>query len=111
MEKNWLTIRKTLAKQFISRAEAQGLKGKARDRAAIEFFVGASALAVAEHGGNSKAWGAVSSWAFLVSFRGYAEVEALARDPEPEAPKSPSLPVVKTIGQMEKDGEIPPAIS
>ena len=58
---------KELAKRFISRAKAQGMKGKARDRAAIEFFCGA--IAVDER---------YSLAAFLVAARGFEGVEELA---------------------------------
>lgn len=71
-----------LAKLFISRASSQGLKGKARDRAAIEFFVGAAAYASIAFGASSKEWSTTSAVAFLVSLRGYVEVEALAKPQE-----------------------------
>lgn len=61
-----------IAKSFISRAELQGLKGKKRDNAAMEFFCGAATVTEAnDHGG--------SVMAFLVAVKGYREVLELAK--------------------------------
>lgn len=93
-------VRKLLAQTFIKRAEERALKGRTRDKAAIEFYVGAAAYALAEHGEDSKEWNAAGLTAFLVASRGYAEVLDMAKE---EAPK------VKTLGEMEEAGEIPHA--
>lgn len=54
---------------------AQGFKGKARERAALEFCVGAAAAHA-----NRAGWPALSMLAFLCSVRGYSEVERFAID-------------------------------
>lgn len=74
-------VRREVCAQFVKRSAALGLKGKARDRAAIEFLVGAAAFAVARFGEKSPEWCALSSAAFMVSIRGYAELEHLANSP------------------------------
>lgn len=69
-----------LAKGFIARAEAQGMKGKARDRAAMEFFLGAaSALRFA--GRDEDAGHVILCAAMVLCSRGYSEVERWATLP------------------------------
>jgi hypothetical protein len=74
------TALRALAAQFVARAEAQGMKGAARDRAAIEFFCGAVAGQVAlqgEHDDTAQHWLRVT--ALLITTRGYSEVANIAR--------------------------------
>lgn len=54
---------KELAQKFIDRAAEQGMKGKARDRAALEFVCGAASV-------DERFLGL----AFLVSVRGYSHL-------------------------------------
>lgn len=59
-----------IAKAFIERSTTMGLKGKARDRAALEFAIGAAnALDIA----GIKDSGA-TFFAFMVATRGYGQV-------------------------------------
>jgi hypothetical protein len=67
-----------VAASFIARAKAQGMKGKARERAAIEFAVGAASAANEMHGQKSPEWSQLSGLAFLVAVRGYSEMERIA---------------------------------
>jgi hypothetical protein len=58
-----------LCQSFHARAEALGMKGKRRDDATMEFFVGASqALAIAEH---EHAPVVLRVTALLIAMRGY----------------------------------------
>lgn len=68
-----------LAQRFIERAEALGYKGKARDKAALDYFVGAATLAdlQANHA-LAQHLGTVS--ALIVSVRGYFGVRELAAE-------------------------------
>jgi hypothetical protein len=59
---------------FVARALEQGLKGKARDRAAVEFMTGAAAYAAAAHGTDSVQWRTMSIAAFMTASRGYAYI-------------------------------------
>jgi hypothetical protein len=67
-----------VAQSFIERAAAQGMKGKARDKAAVEFAVGAASAAFQMHGQESAEWSGLSALAFLVAVRGYEELERIA---------------------------------
>lgn len=67
-----------ICKVFVARAHNGEMKGKARDRAALEFIVGANAGAF--HAGNNDLCSHLQTIAFLVSVRGYSEVERLAKD-------------------------------
>lgn len=73
-------LQQQVAAHFIARAKAQDMKGKKRDIAAVEFVTGAAAAAIAMHGNASKEWSQLSSMAFIVSLRGYSEVEKFAVD-------------------------------
>lgn len=64
---------KELCQKFIERANAQGMKGKARDRAALEFVCGAATV-------NERFVGL----AFMISVRGYTELVEVATQPERE---------------------------
>ena len=69
-----------VAKHFVDRAKAQQLKGKARDRAAIEFVCGAAATAAVIHGDKSDEWSALSMLAFFVSLEGFKHLEQRAAE-------------------------------
>jgi hypothetical protein len=71
-------IVKKLAGQFVERSEALFYKGKRRDDAAVEFFLGAYvALNVT---GNSELANKVGlTTAALIAPRGYTAVEQLAK--------------------------------
>lgn len=72
---NGKALRATLCRVFIARVQAQGLKGKKRDAAAMEFVCGALAVLVEEHGEASKQAQYLTGLAFLVSVRGYSAIE------------------------------------
>lgn len=68
-----------VAQRFVDRATELGMKGKRRDAAALEYFVGATALAEAigdsllyEHLGRITA--------FIIAIHGYAGVQRLLED-------------------------------
>lgn len=64
-----------LAELFRQRMEAQGIKGKKRDNAAIEFMAGALAAAYAISGDDKDPnVQGIGTLAFLVSCRGSAEL-------------------------------------
>lgn len=65
-----LSVQAKVAQHFVARAEAQGLKGKAMDKAALEFAIGAAAAAEAFYGAESPEWQGMSLLAFLVSVQG-----------------------------------------
>jgi hypothetical protein len=69
-----------LAKQFVSRANSMGMKGRARDRAALEFYLGAAAISV----GNLQQQLLFS--ASMISVRGYAFVLEMAKVAPEENP-------------------------
>jgi hypothetical protein len=71
-------LSRQVAAHFVGRADAQGMKGRARDRAAVEFLTGAAAAAAVMHGDDSPEWRALSALAFLASCRGYSEVARIA---------------------------------
>lgn len=73
-------LQQKVAAHCVGRLNARGLKGKARDRAAIEFLTGAAAAAVSMHGDKSPEWSQLSMLAFFVSINGYREVEKVAED-------------------------------
>jgi hypothetical protein len=64
-----------LCRNFQSRAEAQGYKGKTRDKMLIEFFVGACS-ALEESDNRQAAAYALRFTALLFCTRGYSELEA-----------------------------------
>ena len=69
---------KTIATRFIERAAALELKGKKRDDAALDYFVGAAAGAeLAGDGKLAAQLGAVA--VMIVAIRGYIGVAELAR--------------------------------
>jgi hypothetical protein len=68
---------KIIAQRFIERAEALNLKGKKRDDAALDYFVGA--VAGAEMAGDTKLaehLGVIA--AMMISVRGYFAVREIA---------------------------------
>lgn len=70
---------KTIAERFVERSSALGLKGKKRDDAALDYFLGAAAGA--ELAGDVQMacqLGLVS--AMIISVRGYAGVVSLASE-------------------------------
>lgn len=71
-----MTMLKTLCKTFVQRAEHQGLKGKARDTAAIEFMVGAFAALEASKHPEANHVGTYTQLAICT--RGYSEVKRVA---------------------------------
>lgn len=74
---NRMNILNQLAKQFRDRATAQGLRGKAADKAAIEFFLGAAAALGMV--GKTDDMNQVINWTSLVlCTRGFREVERMA---------------------------------
>lgn len=64
--------RQVVMEGFVARAEAQGLKGKARDRAALEFVLGAATYAEGE---DQQSLLFIAS---IVAVRGYSYVKQLA---------------------------------
>lgn len=69
---------KTLAQVILRRCEAQGVKGRKRDEACLEFFVGAGALAAAQ--GQDDLASQIAFATMLVATRGHRYVvEAAAR--------------------------------
>lgn len=74
-----MNLKQQVAQFFIERAKAQEMRGGARDRAAIEFVVGAAASAVITHGASSPEYGELSLLAFLVATRGYVELEEVVK--------------------------------
>lgn len=72
-------ILQSLAQQCVTRMQAQGLKGKARNTAAIEFWCGAMALAESLES-NSTLSRRLSLFGFFSLQRdGFAAVEKLAK--------------------------------
>jgi hypothetical protein len=70
-----------LAKTFKTRAEFNNMKGKGRDNAAIEFFVGAMAALEAPEGGDRAAYDAVAIFTtMLLCTRGYNAILSAAKD-------------------------------
>lgn len=67
-----------LARQIISRCEAQGYKGKTRDKMALEMYIGAMMACVNENGIPTQ----FSVGAMLVSTRGFAWIEEVANSKE-----------------------------
>ena len=66
------------AQSCVDRMVAQQCKGKARDRAALEFYVGAAALISNAIGTNNPVWSQLSIAATMVSVRGFKFVEEMA---------------------------------
>lgn len=72
-----MTIIQQLAMGFIGRSQALGLKGKARDRALMDYWAGAYS-ALRDTGHEHADWvGRVG--AMILSVRGYSELERLAK--------------------------------
>ena len=72
-----VAITKNLAAKFIERADALGYKGKKRDDAALDFFVGAGAVA-AETGNAELAMHLTRVVVMIISVRGFFGVKELA---------------------------------
>jgi hypothetical protein len=68
---------KALAKSFIERSTELGYKGKKRDSAALDYFIGAAKLL--EIDGDEEAANYLGRLAWLISIRGYKEVEEIAK--------------------------------
>jgi hypothetical protein len=69
---------KELCKKFVGRSEAQFMKGKKRDSAALEFLLGAAAACDAI--GDRTGYTCIMSWvAFLLQFHGYKAVAEEAK--------------------------------
>lgn len=74
-----MSLSKQVAEMFVARAKTQGLKGKARDRAAVDFMCGAGTAVAFAKGQESSEYGELSLLAFLVATRGYSEIERAAQ--------------------------------
>lgn len=70
---------RAVAQRFVDRATELGMKGKRRDAAALEYFVGATALAEAS-GDNLLHQHLGRITAFIVAIHGYAGVQRLLED-------------------------------
>ncbi len=66
-----------MARRFKQRSETMGHKGKKRDDAALEFFIGA-AIALSVSGQNDLAEALTVAVSFDISFHGYTAIERLA---------------------------------
>lgn len=83
-----------LARAFRDRSEAIGLKGKKRDDAALEFFLGAAmGLHIEGHEDASQHVLRVASW--LIATRGYSEIERICK--EHESKKAEDLAAIGKI--------------
>ena len=71
------TINKAICAQFVSRADAQGMKGKARDKAGLEFILGACA-ALRASGATNDAEHLERVACLLIATRGHSEIVRLA---------------------------------
>lgn len=72
---------KKLCASFVARSEAHGYRGKKRDEAALNYLIGAAmGLEMAGLAEQSAVIG--SALVYLVSVRGYEEVERLAKGEE-----------------------------
>lgn len=67
-----------LARQIISRCEAQGYTGKTRDKMALEMYIGAMMACVDENGTPTQ----FSVGAMLVATRGFAWIKEVANREE-----------------------------
>lgn len=66
-----------LAVAFVERASSLGYKGKQRDKAALDFFIGA--IKLAELQGNTELYNHLGNVAaLLIAIRGYSEVVRLS---------------------------------
>lgn len=70
---------KELAKDIVARATALNLKGKARDRACMDFFCGAIHAYARIEGQEDVVRHLTTVACVLISTRGYSEVERLAQ--------------------------------
>ena len=73
-----MTIIQQLATGFIERSEALGLKGKARDRALMDYWAGAYLALVETDHGDADWVGRVG--VMVLSVRGYSELERLMKE-------------------------------
>lgn len=72
-----MSVTSDLARQFIVRAEEQGYKGKRRDDAAVEFFLGAYSMLLL--GSEDEEAARLFRWiAMLLITRGFSAVEEAA---------------------------------
>lgn len=69
-----------LAERFIERAENLNYRGKARDKAALDYFIGAAQLAELSNDEESAKHIAILV-TMLISTRGYSEVVRLGQPP------------------------------
>jgi hypothetical protein len=78
------TIVKEIAKAFIERSNALGLKGKKREDAAMHFFCGAGNALRAGGETQTENFNRVNGWIqFMLQFRGYRAVVEEAAEPPP----------------------------
>ena len=78
------SLARTLAKRFVERASALGLKGVKRDNAALDYFCGAASAL--EEIGDPRAASIATTAALIVAVRGYMGVAEIAYREEAEAP-------------------------
>jgi hypothetical protein len=70
---NGIAIIKAICHGFVERAEALNLKGKKRDDAAMDYFVGANRALVAM--GHAEEASAIGTWtAFVLAHQGYRAI-------------------------------------
>lgn len=81
-------LNRAIFAQFVSRSTAQGYKGKARDKAALEFVLGACAALTAS-GQTKEADHLELVAALLIATRGYSELATLASKPYAETIEEP----------------------
>jgi hypothetical protein len=67
-----------IARQFVARAQTQGMKGVKRDVAALEFLVGA--MCCANHTGQTALFNALGFDAAMVAMHGYYHVESMVAE-------------------------------
>ena len=72
-----VTIQK-LAQRFVGRAAETRMRGKKRDEASLEFFLGAAALAEAQ-GDEPLCQHILKISGWMISIRGFKAVEELAK--------------------------------
>lgn len=80
-QKDRRTLARGIASAFIERSKALEYKGKKRDNAALDYFIGAAKCL--ELTGDEETASYLGRLAWLISVRGYSEVETIAEIPEP----------------------------
>ena len=74
--------------QFVERADHFEMKGKSRDKLAIEFLVGAATAL--QNTNHEEADHVLKCVAFIIAVRGYAEVKRIAMDAQEENQMPPA---------------------